>query len=72
VAILPRREHRKVSGYLLEIRLDVREKRGALIRVIPESRRFVRKTLTKGGADGYPREPEARDGPGLRRPISKA
>ena len=48
VVILPRRGHWEVSGYLLEIRHDMREKRGALVRVIPEARRFVRKTLTKG------------------------
>jgi hypothetical protein len=36
-----------ISGKLLEIGLDMREKRAGLVREIPEARRFVRKTLAK-------------------------
>src|SRR5207245_8719007 len=35
-----------ISGKFLEIGLDMREKRAALVREIPEARRLVRKTLT--------------------------
>jgi hypothetical protein len=49
-----------ISGKLLEIGLDMGEKRAELVREISESRRFVGKTLTKrrcrrllGRAGGY-------------------
>jgi len=54
-----------ISGKLLEIGLDMREKRAALVRVIPESRRFVGETLTKAAAPTAIRESRwLRMGPG--------
>ena len=47
----------------------MREKRAALVRAISESRRFVRKTLTKEAAPTAIRE---QDGPGSGRPVSRA
>jgi hypothetical protein len=54
-----------ISGKLLEIGLDMREKRAGLVREIPESRRFVGKTLTKEAAPTAIRESRGlRMGPG--------
>jgi hypothetical protein len=41
-----------ISGKLLEIGLDMREKRAGLVREIAESRRFVGKTLSRSQESG--------------------